>query len=300
MSEWLSRKERGSSRLLKVMIWLCQQRYRWLVNLLIYPIAGYFFLTGQSARKASQEFFRQAKGRYHFADYYRQLLCFSNSLADRVSIMQGEADRFRVHSQGREHLQAELDKGKGFILLGSHLGNFEASKLLARDRIGLDVHIVAHFAVSMKFRRALDSVNPALAPKFIDPMQPNAIFKMRDVIEEGGVLAILGDRTGIGDKHLQVNFLGKPALLPAGPYFIAAILHCPVVCFFGLRVDHFKYDTYAIKLADRIALQRGCREQMAQGYAQQYADLLAEKARQYPYNWFNFYRFWNPSTVIKS
>lgn len=300
MSEWLTRKERGSSRLLRFMIWLNQQRFRWLVDLLLYPIAGYFFLTGWSARRASKHFFTQAKGSYRFTDYYRQLLCFSRSLADRVSIVLGDAGRFEVRSHGRENLQAALQKGKGFILLGSHLGNFEASKLLARDRIGLDVHIVAHFAVSLKFRQALDAVNPAMAPKFIDPMQPNAIFKMRDVIDNGGVLAILGDRTGIGEKQLAVNFLGQPAMLPAGPYLIAAILHCPVLCFFGLRVDHFQYHTYAIKLADKIELRRGRREEMAQRYAQQYADLLAEKARQYPYNWFNFYEFWQPPAVSES
>jgi hypothetical protein len=41
------------------------------------------------------------------------------------------------------------------------------------------VHIVAHFAVSIKFRRAMDAINPAMAPKFIDPMHPNAIFKIQ-------------------------------------------------------------------------------------------------------------------------
>lgn len=293
MNGWLSRRERGSAHLLKVMIWLCQQRFRWLVNLLTYPIAGYFFLMDQSSRRASQQYFKRVKGSYRFTDYYRQLLCFSFSLSDRVTITQGESNQFKVHSQGREHLRAELKKGKGFILLGSHLGSFEASKLLARERMGMDVHVVAHFAVSMKFRQALDAVNPTLIPKFIDPMKPNAIFQMRDVIDQGGILAILGDRTGIGDKQLPVDFLGKPATFPAGPYYLASILHCPILCFFGLRVDHYSYHTYAIKLADRIELKRGQRDDQAQLYAQQYANILAEKARQYPYNWFNFYKFWD-------
>ncbi|MEE9494096.1 MAG: hypothetical protein V3W04_12035 [Gammaproteobacteria bacterium] len=293
MGDWLSRKERGSSHLLRFMIWLCQQRFRWLVNLLIYPIAGYFFIIDQSSRRASQEYFRRVKDDYRFTDYYRQLLCFSFSLVDRVTITQGESERFKVHSQGREHLHAELDKDKGFILLGSHLGSFEASKLLARERIGMDVHIVAHFAVSIKFNQALSAINPALAPKFIDPMTPNAIFQMRDVIDKGGVLAILADRTGIGDKQMPVNFLGKPATFPTGPYYLASILHCPILCFFGLRVGQYSYDTYAIKLADRIQLPRGRRDELAQVYAQKYADILAEKARQYPYNWFNFYKFWD-------
>ena len=90
--------------------------------------------------------------------------------------------------------------------------------------------------------------------------------------------------------------MGEQAWLPTGPYYLAAILHCPIFCFFGLRIDHYVYDTYAIKLADNITLARGQRQQQAQVYAQQYADLLADKAREYPYNWFNFYEFWNVET----
>ncbi len=281
------------------MIWLCQQRFRWLVNPLLHPIVSYFFLTGSSARRSSKQFFIQAKGRYRYTDFYRQLLCFSQSLVDRVSILTGDSDRFEVHPQGREQLHATLDSGQGIILLGSHLGNYEASKLLASNRMGLDVHIVAYFAGSTKIRQALDAINPGMANNIIDPTQPDAVFKMREVIDAGGVLAILGDRTGIGDKNVQVEFLGKPTLMPAGPYFIAAVLHCPVFCFFGLRVDHFHYDTFAIKLADRIELKRGQRKEMAAKYAQLYADLLAEKAREYPYNWFNFYAFWNSPTETK-
>jgi predicted LPLAT superfamily acyltransferase len=90
--------------------------------------------------------------------------------------------------------------------------------------------------------------------------------------------------------------MGEKAYLPTGPYYLAAILHCPIFCFFGLRIDHYVYNVYAIKLAEHIVLARGHREQQAQIYAQQYADLLADKAREYPYNWFNFHEFWNERT----
>jgi predicted LPLAT superfamily acyltransferase len=154
--------------------------------------------------------------------------------------------------------------------------------------------VVAYFGGSQKIRRVLDELNPGLAASIIDPTEPDAVFRMRDVVERGGILAILGDRVGIGEKRLPVDFLGEAAQLPAGPYFLAAIMHCPVYCFFGLRVGDHEYDTYIIRLADRIRLSRGGREEEAALYAQRYADLLAEKARQYPYNWFNFYEFWSP------
>jgi len=300
MSQWVAERERGSMWTIRFMVLLCQHRYRWLVNMLLYPIAAYFMLTGRSMRRASRHFFLRATGSYSWRDTYRQLLCFSRSLVDRVSILMGDASRFEVQPHGRELLHESVGKGQGAIMLGSHLGNFEAIKMLARDKMAIDVHIVAYFAGSQKIRQALDAVNPTLRHNIIDPTQPDAVFQMRDVIEKGGILAILGDRTGIGDKQLLVEFMGEPTWLPAGPYYMAAILGCPVFCFFGVRVGDYLYDTFIVKLAERIELQRGRREQHAQVYAQQYADLLADKARTYPCNWFNFFEFWQgPADTVK-
>ena len=296
MNDWITARERGSTLLINFMIWLCQRRHRWLANLLLYPITAYFFMTGRTAHRASRHFFTRARGHTRWSDYYRQLLCFSRCLVDRVTILAGDADQFEVHPTGREALMEARRNGRGLIMLGSHLGSFEACKLLASDRMDIDIHIVAYFAGSTKIRQALDAINPKLQQNFIDPTEPDAVFQMRDVIDGGGILAILGDRTGIGEKKVQVDFMGEPAWLPTGPYYLAAILHCPIFCFFGLRIDHYVYDTYAIKLADNITLARGQRQQQAQVFAQQYADLLADKAREYPYNWFNFYEFWNVKT----
>ena len=293
MSEWITARERGSTRAIRFMIRLCQRRHRWLVNLLLHPISAYFFITGRAAHRASRHFFRRAKGQARGSDYYRQLLCFSHCLVDRVTILNGGADRFRINSSGRETLMQARREDRGLILLGSHLGSFEACKLLASEHMDLDIHIVAYYAGSGKIREALDAINPGLQQHIIDPTEPDAVFRMRDVIDSGGILALLGDRTGIGEKTASVDFLGEQASLPTGPYYLAAILHCPVFCFFGLRVGDYAYDTYAIKLADRIKLARGQRAQQAQACAQQFADLLATKAREYPYTWFNFYEFWN-------
>jgi predicted LPLAT superfamily acyltransferase len=294
MSQWLEKKERGSRWTMRFMVWLCQQRYRWLVNLLLYPIAAYFLLTGPSVRRASRHYFLRAKGRYSWRDTYLQLLCFSRSLVDRVTILMGDSARFQVRPHGRETLYEAVGQGRGVIMLGSHLGNFEVIKVLARNKMAVDVHIVAWFAGSQKIRATLDTINPEIARNIIDPTHPNAIFAMREVIERGGILAILGDRTGIGEKQVPVEFLGETAYLPAGPYYMAAILGCPVFCFFGVRVGEYRYDTFVVKLAEQVKLARHQREQAARAYAQQYADLLGDKARAYPYNWFNFFEFWKP------
>lgn len=292
MGRWIEQKERGAQWTMHFMVWLCRGRSRWVADALLYPITLYFFITAGKNRAASRHFFERSTGRYTPLDHYRQLLCFARSLLDRVAILSGAAGEFTVVPHGREQLHALRGHTRGGILLGSHLGSFEAARILLKDRTDTDIHIVAYFARSEKIRRALDAINPELALNVIDPSAPDAIFQMRDVIENGGILAILGDRTGIGEKRLPVDFLGDPTELPAGPYFLASILGCPVYCFFGVRVGTRRYESHLFKLADQIQLQRGQRDVQAREYAQAYADRLAEMARRHPYNWFNFFEFW--------
>ena len=62
----------------------------------------------------------------------------------------------------------------------------------------------------------------------------------------------------------------------------------------GLYRGGNHYELYCIPFAERVVLPRGDRQAAIAGYAQQYADLLAEFVRKAPDNWFNFFDFWGP------
>ena len=111
-NNWVDQKERGASWTIRVMVWLCQRQYRWLVNLLLYPVTAYFFITAGAGREASRHFFMNATGRFSLRDHYQQLLCFANSLVDRVSILRGEACEFQVNAEGREGLLEARKRGR--------------------------------------------------------------------------------------------------------------------------------------------------------------------------------------------
>ncbi|NJN45664.1 MAG: lipid A biosynthesis acyltransferase, partial [Candidatus Competibacteraceae bacterium] len=67
---------------------------------------------------------------------------------------------------------------------------------------------------------------------------------------------------------------------------------CPVIIFFGLYRGSNRYDIHFERLADVITLDRACRQQQLQHWAQRYAERLEHYTRSAPYNWFNFYDFW--------
>lgn len=292
MKGWAEREERGSAWTMRLMYWLCRHKFHKIITWLLYPIVAYFFITAGDTRAASRTFFMRAKGSFTWKDHYKQLMCFANTLVDRVVILMGQAKHIEVRSHGLEQLIAMQERGQGAILLGSHLGNFEAGEGFVKGRVNLDIHIVAFHGNSQKIRAVLDETNPEMVKRIIDPSQPDAVFKMREVIEGGGLLAVLADRAGFGDKTVDVSFMGETAAFPAGPYLIASILECPVFCFFSLRAGHNIYESHIIKLADQIELPRKQKNEKLAVYVQKYADIFAGFAKKYPHNWFNFFDFW--------
>jgi len=292
MSEWIDKKERGSLWTMRAMLFLCRHFSPSVVRPILYPIVAYFFLTSSDTKATSLGFYARVKGESDWRDYFRQLHCFAQVLLDRIFILSGNSDRYQVRSKGREMLIEEQSRGQGVMLLGSHLGSFEACKVLAREKAGLDVYMVAYFGGSQKIRAILDHLNPELMSRVIDPTEADAIFKMRDVIEKGGVLAILADRVGIGEKIATATFFGETVEFPAGPYLIAHILGCPVYSFFGLLSGTNHYDSYLERVADQVILPRHNRQQALNEYVQGYADRLEYYCRLYPYNWFNFFDYW--------
>jgi len=292
MSEWIEKEERGSAWIMRLMLFLCKHTGQWLVRPLLYPIVTYFFLTSPETRASSLRFFAKVNGHSDWRDYFRQLHCFAQTLLDRIFILSGNTKRYKVTGRGREMFIEEQKRGKGMILLGSHLGSFEACRVLVREKAGLDVYMVAYFGGSQKIRLILNELNPELLKRIIDPTDPDAIFKMREAIESGGILAILADRVGIGEKRATARFFGEEVELPAGPFMLAHILGCPVYSFFGLLTDKYQYDSCLECIAERVELPRKGREEALNAYVQSYTDRLEYYCRKHPYNWFNFYDFW--------
>jgi len=71
------------------------------------------------------------------------------------------------------------------------------------------------------------------------------------------------------------------------------MMHCPVILFFGLYRGGKRYEIYFEYFAQEVLLNRDCRAEDIQRWMQLYVDRLEHYARLAPYNWFNFYTFWD-------
>ncbi len=291
---WLSHRERGSLLGLQVTLALATRVGRPLARYAVRLIAAWFFLFDARARRASRHWLQTVFGRpARWREVLRHFSTFAEVTLDRVFLLRGETQGFDVSSNGHHHLQQAVEAGRGALLIGAHLGSFEAMRADG-ERLELPLNIIGHFQHARMTNALLGRLNPGLGARVIeiDPNSVDFIFEIQNKLEKGELVATMGDRVGLNEKSLTVEFFGRPARLPSGPFILASVLKCPVFLTFGLYSEPNRYSLYCEPFADHLRLPRKDREKHLRALVQRFAHRLEDYCRQAPYNWFNFYDFW--------
>jgi len=251
-------------------------------------------LSAHAARRVSYEYLGRVRGRpAHWWHVFRHLYYFAATILDRVYLLTGEFHHFDFKFHQRELLHRQVERGQGCILLGSHLGSFEVLRALGVTRAEYPLKVLMDIVHNENLTRFLDALNPEIAGTVIVPDRPDTLIKVKESLDAGFLIGTLGDRPTSDGKTAQCQFLDGPATFPIGAIVIAAMMHCPVILFFGLYRGGNCYEIYFEKFADEIRLNREHRTEDIHHWAQRYVDRLEYYTRLAPYNWFNFYPFWD-------
>jgi predicted LPLAT superfamily acyltransferase len=291
---WAELPERGTPGLLRLCGWIAIHLGRSASRLLLYPITLYFLITGRQARLASREYLSRLTGRPPgLIDVFRHLHCFAATILDRVYLLKGQFNCFDVQVHQRDILHRQIESGQGCILLGSHLGSFEVLRAIGVTQQEFPLKVLMDIEHNEQITLFLDSLNQQIAGTVIVPDRPDTLLRVKESLDSGYVIGILGDRPISDGKTTRCDFLGRTATFPAGPTLLAAMMHCPVILFFGIYRGGNCYDIYFERFADEIVLNRERRAEELQEWVQRYVKRLEHYARLAPFNWFNFYPFWD-------
>ncbi len=292
-ADWVKNPERGSLTLLRMMTFVSLRLGRPVGRVILYFIAGYFFLFAPTARRHSAEYLRRALGREPTArDWFRQVFYFASNILDRLFLVNERYDLFEVTAQGEELMEQQLRRGGGTFLMGAHLGSFEIMSALGRRQPGLRVAMAMYEENARKVSAMFKVLNPANQAEVIALGHIEAMLRIRERLDEGVFVGILGDRTLGNEPGILVDFLGRPALFPLGPMRAAAVLRRPVFFMLGLYKGGNRYHTVFEPLADFSETRAADREAAVEAAIRRYAALLEQYCRSDPYNWFNFFDFW--------
>ena len=238
---------------------------------------------------------------------YRHISSFATCLVEKIEGWSGKSGMKNIEFAGdNDTVRNLLRAKKGCMLICSHLGNIELFRSIFSygsddfDRI-IPVTIIMDQKVTQNFNSMIGELNSNAKLNVIcaDDISMATMSQLQDSIDQGGLVVISADRIPAHNtqRSLEINVLGKAAKLPYGPFLIAALLNCPTYFIFSMRKHQSGFNpTYIVNLLKSETSFNGGRkerEEKIRELAVQYTKLMEHFIILYPYQWYNFFRYWN-------
>jgi predicted LPLAT superfamily acyltransferase len=276
------------------MVWLVHHIGWWPGHLLLYPITAYFLAFSPRQRVAARLYLGRALGRKPgVRDLFRLYFAFASTILDRAFLIAGKVEHYRIEVHGLDALRETIAAGKGCLLFGAHIGSFEALRAVADDGCPVEVAVLMHQANAARLKAVFETIAGHGHAAAIIPLgTTDSMLRVRECLERGGLVGLLADRAPSAERFLPVPFLGHPAPLPTGPQVLAAVLDAPIMLAFGLWRGPRHYEVRFEPFADPLPPGRAGRQAAVAQRLHRYAERLEVTCRAHPYNWFNFYDFW--------
>lgn len=295
---WAQHGERGNRFALRLMAWIAVACGRRVARLVLHPITAYFLAFAPQARRQSARYLARALSRpATLADRYRHIHAFAATVLDRVYLARGRVQGFDLRLEGAALMDALVAQGRGALLIGAHVGSFEALHAVGASRPGLRVAMAMYPDNARLIHDTLQAIAPGFHLDIIAIGRPSSTLAVRDWLDAGGLVGMLGDRVLGSDsaRLVELPFLGRTARFSDGPFRLALLLKRPLVFMAGLYRGGTRYDVRFEPLADFsvVPADPAARDNLLRDALQAYVQRLERLCREAPYNWFNFYDFWN-------
>ncbi|WP_105201467.1 LpxL/LpxP family acyltransferase [Pseudoalteromonas sp. T1lg10] len=303
MSEqhWSKTQERGSYLGMQFLLGVYKLFGRRVLWLFMFVVVFYFYVSGRKARRASLDYWRRlhtfdpSQPKPSFGTGLKHFCTFADSAFDKIDAWLGRITPAQLRYQNQHLFDDLVARRQGAIFIGSHLGNLEVCRALGMRHQNCVINVLVFTEHAVEFNRTLGRINPNVSVNLIQvsDMGPDLAILLKSKVEQGEFVVIVGDRTStsaVGRVH-YASFLGEPAPFAQGPFILAALLECPIYWLFCTRSGD-GFDVHFSHYSEALSLPRKTRQQALAQVIDDYAQELQRVTLQCPYQWFNFYDFW--------
>lgn len=270
------------------------QLLRWVDIRILYIVAYVFVvpvcLVLNPSRRTAYRYFHEMLGlgclRSMWLTYVNHCR-FAEVVIDKFAMYAGR--RFQVEIENFEAFDALASGDEGFVILSSHIGNYEiAGYTLVSDkkRINAVVYGGEKASVMMNRMRMFTRTNIRMILMREDM---GHLFEIDSALSSGEIVSFPTDRVHGSCKVIAHAFLGGNARFPQGPFSVASMRDVEVLAVNVMKEGWTKYRIYVTPLHyDHTAPRK---QQIAQ-LSDAYVNELELRVRQYPTQWYNFFDFW--------
>ncbi len=220
--------------------------------------------------------------RRSFRNYLRLLVDFARAAATDPAEIEA-----RLQGTGWEHLDEAFRHGKGVLLVGTHLGSWEAAGVTLAGR-GYRVHGVSETLGNEGINRLAIESRAARGIELI-PME-YALKRVYRALRRNEAVGLVTDRPLPPDEGTPVVFFGQQITWPTGPAALALKTGAKIVT--GYLVTNADND-YVGEILPPLDIQTsGDHESDVQRITQEIVRIQEELIRRYPDQWYMFRRMW--------
>ena len=296
MSSW-DGKTRGGLTGYRIFVFILKTFGLKPAYFLLKFVSFHYFLFSHKTNRHVRYYFRQILGYGKLKaniSIYRNYYKLGQVLIDKVAVMAGLGKRYSYHMDGEENL---IDMQDGGLLISAHIGSWEiAGNFLYR--VKKRFNIVMLDEEHQKIKNYLDDM---LVEKdlHVIPIKDDLshILAIKKALDNKELIAIHADRYIEGSKTIKHKFLGKDAIFPEGPFYLAARFKAPVSFVFAVKESSFHYHFFATpaKVYD-ISAGRSVKEEDLLPVIKDYICEMERILGKYPLQWFNYHKFWEKDT----
>lgn len=305
---WPEMRERGVYAAMYLLALIYRMLGPRICRILLYPVAGFFFLTGKTARTASRVYLERAWRQGYLPERptartsFRHFLTFAEAAVDKFAAWTGRLSPDDVNGIKDGPFRAAELAGGAFILT-AHLGNPEVLRAIAGVTGRWRVNVLVHTAHAEMFNNVVERFSGQSTVRMTQVTQvgPDTAIALSEAIERGEWVVMVADRAPVSrsGRTVEAPFMGGVAAFPQGPYILASLLKCPTYAMFCTKHDG-RFDVSFEAFADPVRLPRGDREGAIKAYAAQFAEMMERQAAKAPMQWFNFYPYWKQDQAAQT
>ena len=284
-----SGKTGGQKWMQKSLIFL----FKWINIRILYAVMSlvipFYMLFNRKGYMSMYSYFHERLSYTPFKSFinvYVNHYTFGQIILDRFAFYAGK--RFNINIIGNENYENLINEENGFIMLSSHIGNYELAgyHLKATKKNIYALIFGGETETVMKNRsKMFYGHNINMIPVKSDMSH---LFEINNALRDGNIVSMPGDRIFGSAKYVDIMFLGKNAKFPMGPFAIAAQRDVPIISIFVMKEATYNYTIYV----NKINSSGNNRKEKVESMSKQFINNLEDIVLKYPTQWFNYYNFW--------